>query len=121
MFLDVISVNLYQQARQDFCNTLNRFTLKRRFSVIYVIFQPPASTMLPVTRKEFMKKYPCDQCEGIYSSQHCIKQHKDRAHKGIDFPCDACDYNASRKYHLKRHIHRRHNTSEEKDNTKLQK
>ena len=48
-------------------------------------------------------KYPCDQCEKLFSSKGVLKKHQVSVHECIKYPCDQCDNKFTQQEHLKKH------------------
>ena len=58
---------------------------------------------------EGIKKYPCDQCEKVFSQKHHLKNHVKVIHDGIrDYKCDSCSKSFPQAKHLQLHVYTVH-------------
>ena len=39
-------------------------------------------------------RFPCNECDGRFTTPHVLKLHIDTIHRKIKYPCDRCDYKA---------------------------
>ena len=53
-------------------------------------------------------KYPCDQCNLQFSDPGGMRRHKRTIHDGVRYPCDQCNYKATQLHNLNNHIKSRH-------------
>ena len=53
-------------------------------------------------------KYPCNQCDSVFTQQGSFHQHIRSKHEGIKYPCNQCDFQATKKSNLQKHIKYKH-------------
>ena len=58
---------------------------------------------------EGIKKYPCDQCEKVFSQPHHLKTHINTIHEGIRaYKCNSCSKSFPQARHLQLHVYTFH-------------
>ena len=49
-------------------------------------------------------RYPCGQCNALFSTKFNLSAHQKTAHENCQYTCDPCDYKGTTQSHLKRHM-----------------